>query len=270
MSEQNEYILGTQKDELFRLGIQHQIWASEAQKGWKLAGFKPGHTILDLGSGPGFATKELAFLVGDNGAVHAIDKSESYIEYLRELSQFHGMNVKAIHTDFNSMELPLNTFDGMYCRWALAWIDNPEEILEKVYHTLKVGGKMVIHEYYNWATHQTFPAKENLTKAIQAALKSFKEPPGDIDVGKQVPTYLSNLGMSVDNIRLMPKLGRPGNIAWNWPKSFYKTYFPRLIELGYLTDEIVKNAFNELAAIEKLPGATLSCPMMVEVVATKI
>lgn len=269
MAEANEYILGTQKDELFRLGIQHQIWASEAQKGWELAGFKEGQTILDLGSGPGFASKELAFLVGQNGKVIAVDQSAPYIEYLNNLSKLHSMNIETLHTDFDNMHLPNNVLDGMFCRWALAWIDNPEEILSKAFAALKSGGKMVIHEYYNWATHQTVPTKKSLALAIQTTFKSFKEPPGDIDVGRHVPAYLSNLGMTVDSIRLMPKIGRPGTAAWNWPKSFYKTYFPKLVELGYLTNEIVEQAFEDLAEIEKLPGSTLSCPMMVEVVATK-
>ena len=64
MKEQNAYILGTDKEELHRLGIQHQVWASEAQKGWTLAGFTAGQTLLDLGCGPGFCTKELAMITG--------------------------------------------------------------------------------------------------------------------------------------------------------------------------------------------------------------
>jgi hypothetical protein len=39
--EENAYILGTDEQELYRLGLQHQVWASEAQKGWNLALAKP-------------------------------------------------------------------------------------------------------------------------------------------------------------------------------------------------------------------------------------
>ncbi|NND52580.1 MAG: SAM-dependent methyltransferase, partial [Flavobacteriaceae bacterium] len=44
MKEQDAYILGTDTEELHRLGIQHQVWASEAQLGWKLAHFNAGQT----------------------------------------------------------------------------------------------------------------------------------------------------------------------------------------------------------------------------------
>jgi hypothetical protein len=56
MSEQNTYILGTDQEELTRLKIQHMVWLSEAKRGWDLAGFKIGQTILDLGCGPGYCT----------------------------------------------------------------------------------------------------------------------------------------------------------------------------------------------------------------------
>lgn len=77
MSEK-EYILGTtEKAELHRRGIQHQVWASETCAGWKLAGFGNGQTILDLGCGRGFCTRDLAYIVGEEGKVIGVDKSAS-------------------------------------------------------------------------------------------------------------------------------------------------------------------------------------------------
>ena len=80
MSENNAYILGTDAQELHRLGIQHQVWASQAHKGWKLANFRAGQTLLDLGSGPGFCSKELAYLTGKSGKVIAVDTTNSAFE----------------------------------------------------------------------------------------------------------------------------------------------------------------------------------------------
>ena len=72
MKEENAYILGTDTEELHRLGIQHQIWSSEAQMAWKSAGFTAGQTLLDLGCGPGFCTRELAYITGTSGKVFEI------------------------------------------------------------------------------------------------------------------------------------------------------------------------------------------------------
>ena len=62
MQEENAYILGTDAQELHRLGVQHQVWSEEALHGWRLAQFRAGHTLLDLGSGPGFSRRRWPIL----------------------------------------------------------------------------------------------------------------------------------------------------------------------------------------------------------------
>jgi hypothetical protein len=157
----------------------------------------------------------------------------------------------------------------MFCRWALAWLPNPREILKKVYGGLKSGGKMVIHEYYDWSTLQTQPQKQDLSTAIAAALRSFKEQEGEIDIGRELPEVLIEMGMTIQLIRIMPKLAKPSDFTWQWPKTFFYSYFPRLVEAGYLTSEIKDRALEQMEALEHTPGATLSTPMMVEVIAKK-
>lgn len=261
--------MGTDAEELNRLGIQHQIWAEEAQTGWRKAGFTAGQTILDLGSGPGFCTRELAYIVGGHGKVIGIDKSESYIRFLEQVKNSHALNIEAIHADFNDLILEPNSLDGMYCRWALAWIPNPKEILQKVVDALKPGGKIVIQEYYDWTTHQTEPSLPHLTHAIKQCYKSFKEQEGDIDVGRHLPNMLADMGMKVTSTRPMAKLARPADVTWQWPKTFYHIYLPRLVETGYLTEEECQLALKDHGLLEQNPNSTLWCPVLIEVIAEK-
>ena len=270
MQEENAYILGTDAQELHRLGVQHQVWSEEALHGWRLAQFRAGHTLLDLGSGPGFCTKEMAYIAGQEGKVIGVDISPSFIEHLKQITALYQLNIEPVLADFNEMTLEDNSLDGMYCRWALAWLSNPEEILQKVYKALKPGGKMVIHEYYDWSTHQTAPSLPSLNKAIAAALKSFKASDAEIDIGRELPQLLTSMGMKVTNLRLMSKLATPDNLIWQWPKTFYHSYYPRLVDEGYLTNDDLSAALNDLKVLEQTPGATICCPIMVEVIAEKL
>ena len=93
MKEQNAYILGTELQELHRLGYQHQIWSSEARKAWDTAEFSYGQRLLDLGCGPGFCTVEMAYLVGEEGSVLGVDKSQAYIDYLNKLNESYRLNI---------------------------------------------------------------------------------------------------------------------------------------------------------------------------------
>lgn len=267
--EAKEYILGTDEQELLRLGIQHQIWAEEAARGWDNAGFTAGMTLLDLGAGPGYCSRELAYITGRHGKVIAVDKAGNFMTHLKQLADLQHLNIECIHSNFDELELQPNSIDGMYCRWALAWLPKPKAILTKVLQALKPGGKMVIHEYYDWSTHQIEPTLPALSKAIAAALKSFKDSEGEIDIGRSLPGMLHQMGMHVSGIRLMPKLARPEQLNWQWPKTFYYSYFPRLVSASYLSETDMNKAFEDLDLLQKTPGATLCCPLMVEVIAEK-
>ena len=269
MANKKEYILGTNEQELNRLQLQHQVWKSEAKRGWDFANFKSGDTILDLGCGPGYCTEELAYIVGEKGKVIGIDRSDAFIEHLQRIKKSTRLSIEPYLTEFDTILLDSNSLDGVYCRWALAWISNPKEILSKIKDALKPKGKIVTHEYFNFSTHQTNPERPALKKAIAAALKSFQESNFEINVGSYLPQYFEELGMKVINIRLMPKLGTPGSMVWEWPKTWYQSYFPRLESMGYLNNKEVEDGIRDILELEKLPYATLCCPLMVEVIAEK-
>ena len=93
MPDKKSYILGTDQEELERLKIQHDVWESETLKGWTLAEFKSGDTILDLGSGPGYCTVELAKIVGYAGKVVGVDRSESFIDHLIQQRDKKKLNI---------------------------------------------------------------------------------------------------------------------------------------------------------------------------------
>lgn len=268
--EEKAYILGTEQAELHRLGLQHQVWSSEAQRGWEIAGFRPGQTLLDLGCGPGFCTTELAFVVGNTGKVIGVDLSPSFVNTLQKQAEMLGLPIELRTCSFDEMELEANSLDGMFCRWALAWVPNPDEVLWKVKNALIPGGRMVIQEYFDWTTFQTEPPLPALQKGIAACYRSIKhEQPGDIDVGRSIPAIAEVLGLKVVNTRSISKLARPSDLTWEWPYSFLKIYLPKLIERGLILEEEVAGALEELEALTAMPQAMILCPTVVEVVLEK-
>ncbi len=268
--EENAYILGTEKAELHRLGLQHQVWSGEARTGWQLAEFGAGQHILDLGCGPGFCSIDLAYMVGDGGKVIGVDKSEGYINFLKNAAQLHNLNIEAICADFDQMELSSNSLDGVYSRWALAWVPNPEEVLAKIHKALVPGGAFVVHEYYDWSTLQSEPTMPNLKKCIAATLKSFKSSAGEIDIGRKMPELFYEQGFEVINIRPMTKLATPESLTWQWPKTFFHIFFPKLVDMGGLDTDTVKRGLEEMLELEDLPEASILCPHMVEVIGVKV
>ena len=85
--------------------------------------------------------------MGAKGKVIGVDLSKTFVKHLQHIAQSHKLPIQGVVSDFNNMSLEPNSLDGMYCRWALAWLENPEEILQKIHTALKPGGRMVIHEH---------------------------------------------------------------------------------------------------------------------------
>ena len=142
--ERNEYVLGTQDAELSRLGFQHRLWSRQAARAWEAARFRPGHHLLDIGCGPGFAKTELAQIVGVTGRVLGVDASERFIEHLRARAAAIGLpQIEARVGDVLEMNLPEQSFDGAYVRWVLCFVSDPQRVIDGVAPICKPGGGLV-------------------------------------------------------------------------------------------------------------------------------
>lgn len=263
-----EYILGTEKEEIHRLGIQHQVWSSEARKGWEIAEFASGQRILDLACGPGFSTMELAYLVGESGSVTGVDLSPVFIQFLKAQAELHGLSIEGIASSFEEMELRDSYYDGVNCRWGLPWVKNPEEIIKKVVKSMAPGGVFVSHEYYHWQTFTMEPHFPGLSHGLQKAFDSMNEYGAGMDIGRRLPAIFERAGLDVISVRPMNKLALPEESTWDWPKSFFEIYFPKLVP-EFLSEEELDEALGDFYDLENTPGASILCPSMVEVVAAK-
>lgn len=269
MDQEKEYILGTEEAELHRLGVQHQVWASEAREGWRRADFKAGQVILDLGSGPGFASRDLAYIAGEKGKVIAVDQSKPYLDFLDQISVLHTLNIDTMHISFDDLNLEDNSLDRVYCRWALAWISNPEDIVNKIYKALKPGGQFLVHEYFDWNQFQTEPMLPNLDKAIRHAFRSFEEGEGHINIGRKLPQMFKRTGFDDITTRPMTKLMSPSDLEWQWPGTFLNIYLPKLSESGFMPPDLADKALADWDILESNFWSRCLCPQMIEIIGRK-
>jgi ubiquinone/menaquinone biosynthesis C-methylase UbiE len=269
-SQEQPYILGTDVEELHRLGYQHRVWAQATFALWQRAGFTRGHTILDLGCGPGYDAIDLAHIVGEGGRVIAVDKSEMFLGFLRaSVNQQWLNNVEIRLSDFHELRLEPASLDAAYGRWALGWVSNPGAIVEKIARALKPGGRFVSQEYFNWGALTVRPESDAHAKVVSACLESWNRSEGEINVGGQLPRIVSECGMKVTHLAPQSRLGRPRSLEWQWVTTFLHSYIPRLIRMGLLSEADYALWKSEWSALEKNPAAMCFCPQMVELIAEK-
>jgi SAM-dependent methyltransferase len=271
MSEQNQdYVLGTHDEELNRLGFQHSLWREHAAAAWQHAGFKSGHAILDVGCGPGFGTADLSQFVGPTGRVVGVDLSDKFVTRVRSL----GLgNVTAQVCDVQSLATTLrdsiSTFDGVYARWVLCFVPDPQQVIDGVARLLKPGGRFVIQDYYNYRAIKVAPRSEAFERVIRAVDESWRIRGGDPDIGCRLPAMLARAGLRVTHLEPIVRIARPSEPLWQWPTTFFKIFIPSLVEMGLLTSDDEQAYHRDWAERAADPNAYFSTPPMVELAAQK-
>ena len=97
-----------------------------------------GQTILDIGSGSGWSTALLSFIVGEEGFVTGLERIDSLVEFgNKNLKKYKINNAKIIHAN-DELGLVGEKFDSILVSAAADKL--PLELLEQ----LKIGGKLVI------------------------------------------------------------------------------------------------------------------------------
>lgn len=269
-SIERDYVLGTHDDEIERLGIQHDVWQPRAAAAWQRAGFAAGHTVIDLGSGPGYATIDLAELVGSTGRVLAVDRSRRFLDALEARQHVRGLrNVSVIESDLDEAAFDPNIADGVWCRWVLAFVKRPRDLLAHVAKAIKPGGAFVSHEYFAYDTWRSLPPSKPFHDFVHFIIANWRNSGGEPDIGLEVPRWLEELGFTIESATPIIDVIAPGDRIWPWPTSFMEVGLVRLRELGAVdpdrADEM-QRAMDEIAASRNYRMIT---PGVLEVVARR-
>ena len=269
-TDEDPYLLGTDSEERRRLETQHRLWAEWAHDLWDRAGFGRGHRLLDLGCGPGFAALELADRVGAEGQVLAVDESARFIGALsQEVARRELARLTARVERVETLRLEPGSLDGVFARWLFCFLPEPLPIIERVVSGLRPGGRLVVWDYLNYRATALHPRSPAFERVLAAVDESWRRTGGDLNVGERIPGLIAGAGCRLLELVPLSRFARPGTALWQWPTGFFRGYVPRLVEAGLLT-EGERQAFEaEWRAREQDPGAFLSAPPMVGIIAEK-
>lgn len=264
------YVLGTHDAELDRLGFQHRLWSDVAVAHWKRAGFSRDHTILDVGCGPGFGSRDLAQLVGPEGRIIAIDESRRYVDFINHRgSPPGGAPIEARLGDVQSLDLPERSIDGAYARWVLCFTPEPEPVVAGVARALRPGACFAVQDYSNWMGLHWGPHNDTLPTIRRAIIAAYGDARADWAVGQRIPAFMTRNNLDIAEVRALARCARPHDLLWQWPETFFRLFLPRLVESGHLTTDELRAWETEWAALSADPAAMFFTPPQVEIIARK-
>ncbi len=145
----------------------------------------PGMSVLDVGSGPGHTALELARRVGPAGRVTGVDINAEFVGCATKRAREAGLNAEFVCRPFPPLPFPDASFDRVFCKNVLEYVDSADETVAELARVTKSGGVVVaVDSDWEMIAIELGAAARALTGAIMAAAKSIaiKEP----QIGRQL------------------------------------------------------------------------------------
>jgi len=270
MSNEKDYVLGTHDEELERLGLQHRVWRARALDAWRRAGFTVGQSILDVGCGPGYATLDLADIVGPKGRVTAFDRSQRFLDALAASCFQRKVNhVEIRNVDLGATELPVLEADAAWCRWVFSFVRRPRDLVASVGRSLRRGGVLVLHEYFDYSTWRMAPRCPDIEEFVDAVMWSWRSEGGEPDIALELPRWLAESGFEIESLQPIIDIVPASSFVWQWPKAFVEVGLRRLVELGHLKEGRAAAISEAMKACEAAPHTLMITPAVLEIIAVR-
>jgi len=269
-SSDRDYVLGTNDEELARLGLQHRVWRPTVLACWHRAGITVGSRVLDVGAGPGYATVDLAEIVESAGLVVAVERSSRFVEAAQAACAARGLNHVRIHElDLMTDPLPADGFDASWCRWVASFVSSPRTLIGSLASALRVGGVAIFHEYIDYASWRYAPPRPLAEDFVRQVMASWRDSGGEPDVALALPALLAEHGFAIREATPRVFAVRPRDHVWRWPAAFLNTNLERLRALGRVDATWVEAVRAECNAAEADPNTLMITPMVLEIIAER-
>jgi SAM-dependent methyltransferase len=269
MNKESEYVLGTNSEELDRLGFQQEVWGDVTGRFLNRLGLGAGASVADLGCGPGFLLDEWLARVGDAGRVVLVDESEHWHEHLTEVLRGRDLpHVRCVRARVEEVELEPESCDLIFMRWVLSFVPDPVAVVERAARALKPGGVFAVQDY-NHEGISLFPESQGFRDVIRATRALYRNTGGDVWVGGRLPAVFRAAGLEPGE--LVPNVlgGGPESPAYRWADAFFPAHVDKMVEGGVLTAEERERFSSEWAERRANPDALFFSPVVVDATARK-
>jgi SAM-dependent methyltransferase len=135
------------------------------------AGVREGHTVVDLGCGPGYFTLPAAELVGADGKVYGVDVQPEMVAACRQRAVDAGaQQVEVLHSSATRVPLPDGIADSVLASVVLHEAKDRVGFLREARRLLKPGGEVAVIEFRKDADTSGPPPARRLSAAELAQL----------------------------------------------------------------------------------------------------
>ena len=169
-------------------------------------GLGPGMRCLDVGSGGGDVTRELASRVAPDGAVVGIDLDETKVALAREEAERDSIdNVDYRVGDVLAAELAPE-YDAIYARFLLTHLAEPAAAVARIAAGLRPGGVLIIEDI-DVSGSLCHPYSAAYERYLEVYSETAHARGFDPEIGPRLPGLLSGAGLVPVSVNVVQPAG---------------------------------------------------------------
>ena len=164
-----------------------------------------GHSVIDLGSGPGFLCESMADIVGPSGRVLGIDISPDLVELSVRRNHRGWLSYRV--GDATVVDEPEASFDVVTCTQVAEYIAEVDNVISQAFRVLKPGGRtlFVATDWDSVIWHSGAPDR------MAAVMKSWEAHCAHPRLPRTMASRLSAAGLVLEGVSVFPIL----NLEWS-------------------------------------------------------
>lgn len=173
----------------------HRWRTAENSAAYLLPSLRPGLTVLDVGSGPGTITADLASLVAP-GQVTALEHASAALDLTRAEAGRRGLsNIEFAVGDVHALDFADDTFDVVHAHQVLQHVADPIQALREMRRVARPGGVVAARDS-DYAAFTWFPAVPELHEWLSLYRTIAHSNGGEPDAGRRLLGWAQQAGFA--------------------------------------------------------------------------
>lgn len=179
----------------------HATRTAENSAGYLLGSLRPGMSLLDVGSGPGSITLDLAERLHP-GRVVGVDPSPEALETARAAARQRG-DTTTVFQDADAAHLPFadGQFDVVHAHQVLQHLQNPVGALAEM---ARVAGRLVAARDVEYRTMSWYPGSPGLDLWLEVYRAAARANGAEPDAGRHLKAWARAAGLDPVAITVSP------------------------------------------------------------------